>query len=100
VYERHGAGRAGIEIYYTGRQRVDDNPYRTMTRAYAIVGVLVEKRFGRARAFLNLENLTDTRQTRYDPIVLPAPGPWGRRTTDSWAPLEGRVFNGGLRLAF
>jgi iron complex outermembrane receptor protein len=100
VYERHGAGRAGIEIYYTGRQRVDDNPYRTSPRAYAIVGVLVEKRFGRARAFLNLENLTDTRQTRYDPIVLPAPGPWGRRTTDSWAPLEGRVFNGGLRLAF
>lgn len=100
VYERHGEGRAGIEIYYTGSQRVDDNPYREVTRPYASVGVLLERRFGRVRAFLNLENLTDTRQTHYDPIVLPAPGPWGRRTTDSWAPLEGRVFNGGLRLTF
>jgi iron complex outermembrane receptor protein len=100
VYEREGEGRAGIEIYYTGSQVLDGNPYRTRSEPYLILGVLLERRFGRFRAFLNLENLTDTRQTRHDPVVLPLTGPFGRRTTDSWAPLEGRVFNGGVRVAF
>jgi iron complex outermembrane receptor protein len=100
IWEREGEGRAGIELYYTGEQPLEDNPWRTNSEPYTIVGVLLEKRFGRLRAFLNLENLTDTRQTRHDPVVLPSPGPWGRRTTDSWAPLEGRVFNGGVRVAF
>ncbi len=100
VYEEHGSGRAGLELYYTGEQSTDDNPYRTMTEPYVIIGLLVEKRWGRVRAFLNLENITDRRQTRFDPIRLPAPGPFGRQTTDSWAPLEGRVFNGGVRIAF
>ena len=100
VYEKHGEGRIGLEVYFTGKQHVDDNPYRTRTAAYVIAGVLMERRFGIMRVFLNLENITDRRQTRYDPILLPAPGPFGRRTTDSWAPLEGRVFNGGIRLSF
>jgi iron complex outermembrane receptor protein len=100
VYEQHDEGRAGIELYYTGRQDLEDNPYRSTSEPYVIVGILMEKRIGRVRAFLNLENLTDRRQTRYDPVVLPSPGAWGRQTTDSWAPLEGRLFNGGVRLAF
>ncbi|MCI0432498.1 MAG: TonB-dependent receptor [Gemmatimonadetes bacterium] len=98
VHEREGEGRAGLELYFTGKQSLDGNPYRTSSAPYVIVGVLLEKRFGRVRAFLNLENLTDTRQTRHHPVVLPAPGLFGRRTTDSWAPLEGRVFNGGVRV--
>lgn len=60
----------------------------------------MEKRFGRVRAFLNLENLTDTRQTRWDTVVRPEVGDWGRWTTDAWAPLDGRVFNGGVRVGF
>jgi iron complex outermembrane receptor protein len=50
--------------------------------------------------FLNSENLLDVRQTRYDPLVLPAPRPDGRWTVDAWAPLDGRVINGGIRLQF
>jgi outer membrane receptor for ferrienterochelin and colicins len=40
------------------------------------------------------------RQTKHDPLVLPARAPDGRWTTDAWAPLEGRVVNGGVRLGF
>jgi iron complex outermembrane receptor protein len=32
--------------------------------------------------------------------VRPAQGADGRWTVDGWAPLDGRVFNGGLRLEF
>jgi iron complex outermembrane receptor protein len=100
VYERHGEGRAGVEIYYTGEQSLDDNPFQNTSDEYVVVGLLFEKRFGRVRAFLNLENVTDVRQTRYHPFVRPSPGPFGEWTTDAWAPLEGRVFNGGVRVAF
>jgi len=95
-----GWGRAGFEAYYTGRQALGDNPYRSASRRYLLFGGLVERRIGRLRLFLNVENLADVRQTKDDPLVLPARRADGRWTVDAWAPLDGRVWNGGLRVAF
>jgi iron complex outermembrane receptor protein len=96
--------RVGFELYYTGRQSLDDNPYRDESRPYVVVGVLGERivptALGRARIFINAENLLDVRQTRVDPLLLPEPGMGGRRTTDVWSLLEGRTLNGGVRLTF
>ena len=39
--EQHGRSRVGLELYYTGRQRLDADPFRTHTRAYLVVGLLV-----------------------------------------------------------
>ena len=100
AWEDEEWGRAGAELYYTGRQSLDQNPYRTRSVPYFIVGFLVERRIGRARLFLNAENLLDTRQTGYDRLVLPAQTPEGRWITDVWAPLDGRAFNGGVRIDF
>jgi iron complex outermembrane receptor protein len=100
MWEAEDQGRVGLEVYYTGRQTLEDNPYREIGRPYVILGFLAERRFGRARAFLNAENLLDVRQTRFDPVLLPARSPEGRWTTDLWAPLEGRVFNAGVRYEF
>ena len=90
----------GLEAYYTGRQPLDANPYRAEGRAYVLVGALLQKRFGRVRAFLNLENVGNVRQTRYEPLVLPVRADDGRWTVDAWAPLDGFVANGGLRITF
>ena len=98
MWEQEERARAGLEIYYTGTQRLVDNPYRSESRPYVHVGVLVERRFGPARVFINAENLLGYRQTRWDPLVLPVSGAGGRRTTDVWGPLEGRVANVGVRL--
>lgn len=100
AWEQEERGRIGVELYYTGRQELQDNPYRSTAEPHVIVGLLIERRFGPARVFLNAENILDTRQTRHDPLVLPARSPEGRWTTDAWAPLEGRAFNGGVRLTF
>ena len=100
MWENEKIGRFGAEFYYTGRQRLEDNPYRNVSKPYVSVGFLVEHRFGPVRAFLNAENLTDSRQTRWDPLLRPARAVDGRWTVDAWAPLEGRVFNGGIRYAF
>jgi hypothetical protein len=100
MWEEEGRTRLGLEFYYTGRQTLEDNPYRNSSRPYVIMGALAERRVGPARLFINFENITNVRQTKYDRLVLPSRSPDGRWTTDAWAPLEGRVVNGGLRLSF
>jgi iron complex outermembrane receptor protein len=100
MWEAEGVGRVGVEWYYTGRQRLEENPYRTTSEPYMILGVLVEKQLGRFRLFVNGENLTNVRQTRWDPLLRRAPAADGRWTVDAWAPLDGRNVNGGLRVGF
>ncbi len=63
-------------------------------------GALVERVVGKVRLFLNAENLTGVRQTAWDSMVKPLQGVDGRWTVDAWAPLDGRVLNGGLRISF
>ena len=100
MWEDEETGRVGVEWYFTGAQRLEENPYRTESEAYSIFGVLAERRFGRLRVFVNGENLTGVRQSRWDPLVRPSPAADGRLTVDAWAPLEGRSVNGGVRLLF
>ncbi|MET3527864.1 TonB-dependent receptor plug domain-containing protein [Phenylobacterium koreense] len=100
MWEREGRGRLGLEAYYTGRQELEDNPYRREGRPYLELGILGELIFGRTSVFLNLENLLDVRQTKYDPMVLPARAPDGRWTVDAWAPTDGFVANAGVRVRF
>ena len=97
MWEEHDKGRLGLEIYYTGRQRLEDNPYRARSRPYFEVGLMGELVVGKARLFLNAENIFGVRQTRYDPLLRPSRGIDGRWTVDAWAPLEGFVLNGGVR---
>lgn len=92
--------RVGLEVYYTGAQTLHDDAFRTRSPSYVHVGVLVERRIGSARVFVNGENLLDVRQTEYDPLVRPSPGLGGRWTNDVWGPLEGRVANVGVRFDF
>ncbi|WP_420126355.1 TonB-dependent receptor [Longimicrobium sp.] len=98
MWEAEDRGRVGVELYYTGRQSLDDNPYRSTSEPYLVVGLLLERRIGAARVFVNAENLLDARQTRWDPLPLPQRSRELRWTTDAWAPLEGRSINAGVRL--
>jgi iron complex outermembrane receptor protein len=100
IWEDEDWGRVGAELTWVGRQRLEDDPYRTWSPDYALVNVLAEVRVGRERLFLVARNLGDVRQTGWDPLLLPARAPDGRWTTDQWAPLEGRVVSAGVRLAF
>src|SRR5262245_123193 len=100
MWENEERGRVGFEAYFTGTQRLEDNPYRSQSERYVLFGGLVERRFGRVRLFVNAENLGGVRQTTWDPLVRPAQAVDGRWTVDAWAPLDGRVINGGLRLSF
>ena len=61
-------GERRPEVHFTGRQRLEANPHRKGSTPYVIVGLLVEKRLGVARLFLNAENITNVRQTRWDSL--------------------------------
>ncbi|HKK94204.1 MAG TPA: TonB-dependent receptor [Longimicrobiales bacterium] len=100
AYEREDWGRVGIEAYFTGRQELEDDPYRATSRDHFILGFLIDRKLGPFRLFLNAENVLDTRQTGYDPLLRPSRTPDGRWITDVWAPLEGRAFNGGVWFSF
>jgi MerR, DNA binding len=67
MWENEKRGRIGVEAYFTGVQRLEDNPYRTQSEPYVLFGGLVEQRFGRVRLFANAENLGGILQTRFDP---------------------------------
>jgi outer membrane receptor for ferrienterochelin and colicins len=100
MWEKEDAGRVGVELYYTGAQSLEANPYADRSEGYVILGVLGERQFGRMSVFVNGENLTGVRQTRWHPLERPSRGVDGRMTVDAWAPLEGRNINGGVRVRF
>ena len=93
VYEEEGKWRLGLEGYYTSRQLRND---LSETDGYWIVGFMALRKFEKISVYLNFENFTDTRQSRFENINL------GSSMTpellDVWAPLEGFVVNGGIIL--
>jgi iron complex outermembrane receptor protein len=96
----HEAWHGGAEWFYTGRQRLEASPYRQESAPYSVFGLLLSRRLGRVLLFINGENLTNVKQTDWDPLLRPSRGIDGRWTVDAWAPLDGRVINGGLRVNF
>ncbi|MEM6845371.1 MAG: TonB-dependent receptor [Bacteroidota bacterium] len=93
VYEVHEKGRIGLEAYYFSPQPLSD---RTTGQSYWICGLMIEKVFSRFSLFLNFENFLDTRQTRFDTIFIgPVTNPVFR---DIYAPVDGFVVNGGIKL--
>jgi outer membrane receptor for ferrienterochelin and colicins len=100
MWEKEKAGRIGVESYYTGGQRLEDNPDRSESKPYVLFGFLAERPIGPFKLFVNIENLGNVRQTRWDSLLRPDRAVDGRWTVDAWAPLDGRVLNAGVRLHF
>lgn len=96
VYEREEDFRIGLEAYYYSQQALDSGE---KSPDYWIFGLMAEKIFSdRFAVFLNFENFGDTRQTRDGPIYtgsLSSP-----EFVDIYAPLDGYVINGGVKLRF
>jgi hypothetical protein len=77
VWEKPGHARLGLEAYYTGRQHLENDPYRTDSKPYVELGAMGELVIGKASLFINAENLLSFRQTRYSPLLLPDARPMG-----------------------
>jgi iron complex outermembrane receptor protein len=66
------------------------------SRSLFTTGIVVERTINNFVIFLNAENFTDTRQTRYESLNS---GPYDSpQFTDVYAPLDGFFFNTGLKI--
>jgi outer membrane cobalamin receptor len=80
--------RAGIEAAWSGQQTRSDG---TSTRDQLFLAGMVGYQRGAFTVVLNGENLSDTRQTRWEPIVS---GSSSRPLfAPLWAPIDGRAIN-------
>ena len=93
VYELEGKLKAGLEAYYFSPQKLSDN---TIGKSYWIAGFMGEKIWKHFSVFVNFENFTDTRQTKFDTIYTGSiNNPIFR---DIYAPVDGFVINGGIKV--
>jgi iron complex outermembrane receptor protein len=93
MYEIEEKLKLGLEAYYFSRQRLSDG---TTGKPYWITGFMAEKLWEKFSLFINFENFTNTRQTKFDPIYTGTiDHPVFR---DIYAPVEGFVVNGGIKL--
>lgn len=93
LYEVEEKWKLGLEAYYFSRQSLSDG----MTgKSYWINGFMAEKLWEKFSLYINFENFNDTRQTRFDTIYTGTiDNPQFR---DIYAPLDGFVVNGGIKL--
>jgi outer membrane receptor for ferrienterochelin and colicins len=94
VYEIEGKWKLGSELYYFSKQPLTDG---SVGRDYWLAGLVAERLFKKFSVFLNFENIGDVRQTKFGNIYS------GTITNplfkDIYAPLEGFVVNGGLKIS-
>ncbi|MDT0539760.1 TonB-dependent receptor [Croceitalea sp. P059] len=83
--------RIGYETYYTGKQFLSNG---TETTDFVTMGLLLMRNFKRGSVFINFENFTDRRQSRFSPLVLP---PHENPVfPEIYAPTDGFIFSVGL----
>ncbi len=93
MYEVENKWKIGAEAYYYSPQKLSDG---TTGRDYWLCGFMAERLWKKFSLFINFENMLDIRQTRYGAIYT------GSSTKpqfrDIYAPLDGFVANGGIKI--
>ncbi|WP_126974169.1 TonB-dependent receptor [Gynurincola endophyticus] len=93
MYEVEEKWKIGLEAYYYSRQQLNDG---TFGQSYWITGLMAEKIWEKISLFINFENFSNTRQTRFGNIYTGSiDNPVFK---DIYAPLDGFVVNGGIKL--
>jgi iron complex outermembrane receptor protein len=93
LYEVEEKWKLGLEAYYFSKQDLSDGKEG---KSYWITGFMAEKLWEKFSLYINFENFTDTRQTKFDTIYTGSiQEPVFR---DIYAPLDGFVVNGGIKI--
>lgn len=93
IYEKHAFLKMGLEAYYTSSQFLYNG---RKTDDFWELGFMVEKPWKRWSLYLNFENFTDTRQSRFKRVVN---DPHNNPVFDDiWTHTEGFVMNAGIKI--
>ena len=95
MYEVEEKLKMGLEAYYFSPQKLNNG---STGKQYWLTGFMVEKLWEKFSIFINFENFIDTRQSKFDTIYT------GTITkpvfNDIYAPVDGFVINGGVKIKF
>lgn len=83
--------RIGYETFYTGKQFLSNG---TETTDFVTMGLLLMRNFKFGSAFVNFENFTDRRQSKFSPLVLPPHD--NPEFSEIYAPTDGFIFSVGI----
>ena len=83
--------RIGYETFYTGKQFLSNGKETT---DFVTMGLLLMRNFKFGSAFVNFENFTDRRQSRFSPLVLPPHE--NPEFPEIYAPTDGFIFSVGI----
>ena len=93
MYEKEENFKLGLEGYLTGNQYLN-NGFKTPS--FWEFGFMAQKTFRKISVFINFENFTDQRQSKYKTVVNP---PHSYPSFDDiWNHTEGFVTNGGIKI--
>lgn len=93
MYEKEDNFKLGLEGYFTDNQFLNNG---TRTPSYWEFGFMAQKTFRKVSVFINFENFTDQRQSKYKTVVNP---PHNNPSFDDiWNHTEGFVVNGGIKI--
>lgn len=92
-YEVEDKLKIGLEAYYYSPQKLNDG---TTGKAFWLAGFMIEKLWDHFSIYANFENFFDTRQTNFDAIYTGSIN--NPIFKDIYAPLDGFVMNGGIKL--
>lgn len=93
MYEIEDKLKIGLEAYYFSTQKLNDG---STGKEYWMCGFMAEKLWEKFSIFVNFENFLDTRQTKFDSIYTGSiTSPTFR---DIYAPVDGFVVNGGIKI--
>ncbi len=93
MYEKEEKLKIGLEAYFFSPQQLNDG---TKGKSYWIFGLMAERSWERFSLFINFENLTDTRQTKFGPLYSGSIN--NPVFKDIYAPVDGFVTNGGVKI--
>jgi len=93
MYEKDEQLKIGLEAYYFSSQKLNDG---AQGQSFWTFGIMGEKVWEKFSVFLNFENFTDNRQTRFDTIYTGSISNPSFR--DIYAPVDGFVVNGGIKI--
>jgi outer membrane receptor for ferrienterochelin and colicins len=95
MYEKEDNFKIGLEGYFTDRQYLSNG---SSTPSFWEFGFMAQKTLKKITVFINFENFTDQRQSRYKTVANPPHNNPG--FDEIWNHTEGFVTNGGIKLKF
>ncbi len=93
MYEVEDKWKIGLEAYYFGPQKLNNGG---TGRDYWLCGAMAERLWKRMSVFINFENILDSRQSKFGNYFTGSVS--NPVFSDLYAPMEGFIANGGIKL--